>query len=91
MGCLAPAFWLGRGLAHLFEAAVEYKYFEDRRVLFYLIGTTVSARFSSNYRLPYAVQHIDKTLLRSTSEVFTLLQVFVIRHRTPLADGAKDL
>ena len=41
MGSLAPAYWAAEGLARLFEAAVEWRYFEDRRVLYYLIGTTV--------------------------------------------------
>lgn len=56
VGCLAPAYWLGKGLAHLFEAAVEYKFFENRRVLFYLIGTTASL-------LPRTIQHTDKNLI----------------------------
>ena len=44
IGSIVPAHWMGKALAHLFEAAVEYRYFEDRRVLFYLIGTTVRWR-----------------------------------------------
>ena len=41
IGCLAPIYWAAEGIARLFEAAVEWRYFEDRRVLYYLIGTTV--------------------------------------------------
>lgn len=41
IGCLAPAYWLGEGIAHLIEAAVEWKFFQNRRVLYYIIGTTV--------------------------------------------------
>ena len=40
-GCLAPAYWAGEGLARALEAAIEWKYFENRQVLYYLIGTTV--------------------------------------------------
>jgi len=43
IGCLAPAYWAAEGIARLFELAVEWRFFEDRRVLYYLIGTTVSA------------------------------------------------
>ena len=43
VGCLAPAYWAAEGIARLFEMAVEWRFFEDRRVLYYLIGTTVSA------------------------------------------------
>ena len=49
VGCLAPAYWLGEGVAHLFEAAVEWKFFENRRVLYYIIGTTVRLSASGGY------------------------------------------
>ena len=44
IGCLAPAYWAAEGIARLFELAVEWRFFEDRRVLYYLIGTTVSGQ-----------------------------------------------
>ena len=53
IGCLAPAFWAAEGIARLFELAVEWRFFEDRRVLYYLIGTTVSALKASGCKLAH--------------------------------------
>ena len=59
VGCLAPAYWAAEGIARLFELAVEWRYFEDRRVLYYLIGTTVGPRVTKNSRV--IAHHHEKT------------------------------
>lgn len=40
VGLLVPAYWVGEGLAQGLEAAIEWNFFENRRVLYYFIGTT---------------------------------------------------
>ena len=41
IGLLVPSYWIGEGLAQLIEAVIEWNFFENRRVLYYFIGTTV--------------------------------------------------
>lgn len=41
IGLLVPAYWIGEGVAQLIEAIIEWNFFENRRVLYYFIGTTV--------------------------------------------------
>lgn len=41
IGLLVPCYWIGEGLAQLIEAVIEWNFFENRRVLYYFIGTTV--------------------------------------------------
>lgn len=43
VGLLVPTYWVGEGLAQGLEAAIEWNFFENRRVLYYFIGTTVSS------------------------------------------------
>ena len=70
VGCLAPAYWGAEGIARLFEAAVEWRYFEDRRVLYYLIGTTVRCSWTLLLRwtpstIPWStLKHLSLTLAR---------------------------
>ena len=44
VGLLVPSYWIGEGLAQLIEAVIEWNFFENRRVLYYFIGTTVGHR-----------------------------------------------
>ena len=44
VGLLVPSYWIGEGLAQLIEAVIEWNFFENRRVLYYFIGTTVGCR-----------------------------------------------
>jgi hypothetical protein len=41
IGLLVPSYWIGEGIAQLIEAVIEWNFFENRRVLYYFIGTTV--------------------------------------------------
>lgn len=41
VGLLVPTYWVGEGIAQLIEAIIEWNFFENRRVLYYFIGTTV--------------------------------------------------
>jgi hypothetical protein len=41
LGLLVPSYWIGEGIAQLIEAVIEWNFFENRRVLYYFIGTTV--------------------------------------------------
>jgi hypothetical protein len=43
VGLLVPSYWIGEGLAQLIEAVIEWNLFENRRVLYYFIGTTVGS------------------------------------------------
>ncbi len=43
VGLLVPSYWIGEGLAQLIEAVIEWNFFENRRVLYYFIGTTVGS------------------------------------------------
>ena len=40
-GLLVPTYWVGEGAAQAIEAVIEWNFFENRRVLYYFIGTTV--------------------------------------------------
>ena len=44
VGLLVPSYWVGEGVAQLIEAVIEWNFFENRRVLYYFIGTTVRLR-----------------------------------------------
>lgn len=44
IGLLVPSYWVGEGVAQLIEAVIEWNFFENRRVLYYFIGTTVRLR-----------------------------------------------
>lgn len=41
VGMVVPSYWVGEGCALALEACIEWNFFENRRVLYYFLGTTV--------------------------------------------------